>query len=149
MAFNKNFEGEQIFSKLTRDVGEGNYRLRGKKGKKKKKLMQNKPTFKENIWLIEGIMISYDFRVSSLITRLVHSMNSPRHMHKNKRKCECLRWLGLLQQTTIEWMSSEKSVSPSSSGWKISDKGTSVRRFWCVPQSRSADAHFVFQSRDQ
>ena len=68
----------------------------GKKRKEKKKLMQNKPTFKENIWLIEGIMISYDFRVSSLITRLVHSMNSPRHMHKNKRKCECLRWLGLL-----------------------------------------------------
>ena len=58
--------------------------------------MQNKPTFKENIWLIEGIMISYDFRVAFLIMRLVHSMSSPRHTHKKKRKCVCLRWLGLL-----------------------------------------------------
>jgi len=68
-----------MFSELTRDVGEGNYRLRGKKEKKKKKLTQNKPTFKENIWLIEGIMISYDFRVAFLITRLVHSELSKAH----------------------------------------------------------------------
>ena len=74
-----------MFSKLTREVEEGNYILRGKK-EKKKKLMQNEPTFKENIWLIEGIMISYDFRVAFLITWLVHSMNSPRHIHKNQRK---------------------------------------------------------------
>lgn len=67
-----------MFSELTRDVGEGNYRLRGKK-EKKKKLTQNKPTFKENIWLIEGIMISYDFRVAFLITRLVHSELSKAH----------------------------------------------------------------------
>lgn len=59
--------------------------------------MQNKPTFKENIWLVEGIMISYDFRVAYLITRLVHSMNSPRHTHKNKRKFVVfsLAWLTL------------------------------------------------------
>ena len=69
-----------MFSELTRDVGEGNYRLRGKKEKKKnKKLTQNKPTFKENIWLIEGIMISYDFRVAFLITGLVHSELSKAH----------------------------------------------------------------------
>ena len=60
MVFNKNFDGEQMFSKLTRDVGEDNYRLWGNTHTHthththtKKKLMQNKPTFKEHIWLSE------------------------------------------------------------------------------------------------
>ena len=89
-----------MFSKLTRDVGEDNYRLRGNTHTHTHthtKLIQNKPTFKESIWLIEGIIISYDFRVTCLITRLVHSMNSPRHKYKNKRKFVVfsLAWLTL------------------------------------------------------
>lgn len=39
MVFNKKLDGEYMFSKLTRDVGEDNYRLRGKN-----KTKQNKNT---------------------------------------------------------------------------------------------------------